>query len=161
MTNGITLGDPRLPARFWAKIKLDDRSGCWLWTATIHRNGYGQVWHRDGMKQAHRVVYAELVAPIPKSRQLDHRCRTRSCVNPSHLAPVTNKENSENRSSVNRFGNPRGVQCDEGKWFGKVTHNGRTHYTGYHDKRDDAAREVVALRNELFTNNLEDRKVTG
>lgn len=42
---------------------------------------------------AHRVVYEELVGPIPDGLMLDHLCRVRHCVNPEHLEPVTNREN--------------------------------------------------------------------
>lgn len=62
---------------------------CWVWTGAKSSNGYGNYWNRG----AHRVVYELLVGEIPKGKQLDHLCRNRSCVNPEHLEPVTQKEN--------------------------------------------------------------------
>ncbi len=101
----------KLPARFWAKV---DRGGpdracsqtgenigpCWLWTGAItpvDRGGYG-IWGAkiDGRfltQSAHRAAYIALVGPVPIGLQLDHLCRTRRCVNPAHLEPVTPKEN--------------------------------------------------------------------
>ena len=158
MKNAITFGDPRLPDRFWVKVKLDDESGCWLWTARVHHSrGYGQFSLDRTMRQAHRVAYAALVAAIPPRMQLDHRCRVRRCVNPAHLAVVTNKLNAENRPAVNANGKPRGVYRRGDKWFGLVKHNGEYHYTHFHDDQESAVVEVTALRNKIFTNNLTDR----
>jgi hypothetical protein len=38
---------------------------------------------------AHRAMYAEHMGPIPDGLVLDHLCRVKSCVNPTHLEPVT------------------------------------------------------------------------
>jgi len=67
--------------------------GCWLWTGTITRKGYGMFWPDAGGVPAHRFAYELLVGPIPDGLQLDHLCRVRHCVNPAHLEPVTSKEN--------------------------------------------------------------------
>lgn len=42
---------------------------------------------------AHRFAYERFVGTIPAGLQIDHLCRTRLCVNPAHLEPVTNREN--------------------------------------------------------------------
>lgn len=42
---------------------------------------------------AHRVAYELVVGPIPEGLEIDHLCRTRSCVRPDHLDPVTHAEN--------------------------------------------------------------------
>lgn len=80
--------------------KLDkDPNGCWIWTASIDRDGYGRFgvpgktrseWR---MFLAHRVSYETFVGPIPKGLELDHLCRVRACTNPDHLEPVTRSEN--------------------------------------------------------------------
>ena len=73
--------------------KIEKTSGCWLWTGSIDGVGYGRIWNGIKMTGAHRVVYELLVGPIPDGLQLDHLCRVRHCVNPSHLEPVTCREN--------------------------------------------------------------------
>jgi hypothetical protein len=66
---------------------------CWVWQRALMRNGYGQKWHEGRLHAAHRVYYEQIVGPIPEGMQLDHVCRTRACVNPEHLEPVTHLEN--------------------------------------------------------------------
>lgn len=83
--------------RFWSKVDKSDLGGCWLWTGhTV--DGYGRIRlgtrERDPHAYAHRVAYEFLVGPVPAGLQLDHLCRVRHCVNPDHLEPVTNRENT-------------------------------------------------------------------
>ncbi|MFB3816181.1 MAG: HNH endonuclease signature motif containing protein [Candidatus Methylomirabilales bacterium] len=63
------------------------------------------------MRPAHHVAYELYVGPIPPGKQLDHTCRVRCCVRPSHLEPVTQKENIRRgvllRPTVCRNGHPR------------------------------------------------------
>jgi hypothetical protein len=75
---------------------VDETTGCWLWGLTITRNGYGQIRanRRDGTVLAHRALYERQNGPIPEGLDLDHLCRVRHCVNPSHLEPVTRSENN-------------------------------------------------------------------
>jgi hypothetical protein len=81
--------------RFWQYVnKTDD---CWLWTgATSH--GYGNFYlPREGRTttqiQAHVFAYQTLRGPVPEGLVIDHLCRTKRCVRPDHLDPVTQQLN--------------------------------------------------------------------
>jgi hypothetical protein len=80
---------------FWAKVRVDDESGCWVWTGTRDGCGYGRIFHRASNRinaMAHRVAFEIFCGPITEET-LDHLCRNRACVNPSHLEPVSHREN--------------------------------------------------------------------
>jgi len=68
-------------------------SGCWEWTAYVGNSGYGRFWLDGKGALAHRWSYEYHVAPIPEGLFIDHLCRNKVCVNPSHLEPVTPSEN--------------------------------------------------------------------
>lgn len=89
----VKIGDPRLPARFWAKVNLND-SGCWEWTAYLAQ-GYGhfRINQPRSTPLTHRLAYETLVGPVPHGLDLDHLCRNRACCNPEHLEPVSRRVN--------------------------------------------------------------------
>jgi len=75
--------------------KIDFTQGdCWIWIGARQSRGYGSVHVRGRNQLAHRVVYEQLVGPIPPQRDVDHLCRNPSCVNPAHLEPVSHRENN-------------------------------------------------------------------
>ena len=86
-----------LEARFWAKVNKTET--CWVWTARIGEHGYGE-FNIDGKSNlAHRVSYQLAGGEIPKGMCIDHLCRVRKCIRPSHLEVVTYKENTRRGDS--------------------------------------------------------------
>lgn len=82
-----------LGARFLKHTMRETSTGCWLWTGSRQKNGYASMKVQGKTRIAHRVAYEHFVGRIPDGLHIDHRCRRRHCVNPSHLEPVTNREN--------------------------------------------------------------------
>lgn len=97
--------------RFWSKV--DTTGECWLWTSRIERSGYGRFKSSGKYHYAHRVAYGLAVGPIPDGLTIDHLCRVRNCVNPAHLEPVTQRENTLRGEGV-AARNARKTHCPQG-----------------------------------------------
>lgn len=77
--------------RFWNKV--DKSSSCWSWKAYVNRGGYGVFTINRHKILAHRVAFELVRGHISEGLVIDHLCRNRACVNPSHMEPVTQKTN--------------------------------------------------------------------
>lgn len=119
-----------LPVRLASKIQVTEETGCWLWTASTDRYGYGRC-STPGRKvaKAHRVIYALLVGD--PGEMLDHLCRVPACVNPEHLEPVTNREN-QLRGQGFVAANSNKVECINGHPFDEAN----TYYRAGSGRRD-------------------------
>lgn len=99
--------------RFWSRIERTDK--CWLWLGAKTK-GYGIIRINGRNILAHRYSYELSVGSIPTGKQLDHLCRNHSCVNPSHLEIVSNKENCLRGINLNAQ-NARKTHCKRGHPF--------------------------------------------
>lgn len=90
----MTIRKP-LRERILEKVYPEPNSGCWLWTGALTTQGYGAIAVEGTRRKrvAHRLLYEMEVGAVPPGLCLDHKCRVRSCVNPSHLEAVTLGEN--------------------------------------------------------------------
>lgn len=116
---------PNTAEDFWARV---DRSGdCWLWTGALVK-GYGRTAWQGEQRPAHRLAYELAIGPIPDGLVVDHLCRVPACVNPSHLEPVTQRENTLRGETIParnaakthcRWGHPlsgENLKMKAGKW---------------------------------------------
>ena len=88
--------------RFADKVWFGEPDDCWNWQACLASKGYGFFRVSPTWKiNAHRFAYLIWVGPIPDNCVLDHKCRNPTCVNPSHLEPVSSAEN-QRRGNVNQ-----------------------------------------------------------
>lgn len=104
------------------EINLD--TYCWDWKQSIGSSGYGRVFWDGKFYYAHRVSYELFIGPIPEGLQIDHIvCDNKACVNPFHMKPATNKDNSL-RSDSPPSRNARKTHCPQGHEYDYVKSNG-------------------------------------
>jgi hypothetical protein len=82
--------------------KVDAATGCWLWTASTNKSGYGRLGVDGKVFLAHRLAYAVAHGAIPDGMHVCHRCDTPACINPDHLFIGTNADNMLDKLSKNR-----------------------------------------------------------
>jgi hypothetical protein len=116
-----------------SRIERIPFSGCWLWMGATVQKGYGQLQIGGKFKRAHRVVFEMLRGQIPEGLNLLHHCDVPCCVNPDHLYPGTQKQNTADAIARGRFRagwhNAAKTHCSRGHEFTKA--NTGHHATGH------------------------------
>lgn len=77
--------------RFWAKVRKS--RGCWLWTGSRNRKGYGRFMWRGRVRWAHRLAYVDAHGTLDPNLLVCHHCDTPACVRPDHLFQGTQIDN--------------------------------------------------------------------
>lgn len=95
----ITVTHGPAEERFWRYVRVNEESGCWLWTGSSkgHRLKYPQFSTGQKESYAHRWSYQHFKGPIPEGLHVDHLCHQPLCVNPEHLETVTPTVNNQRR----------------------------------------------------------------
>lgn len=67
--------------------------GCWLWTKSTNKYGYGIISDSGKGIRAHRLSWVLHNGPIPEGLFVLHHCDVRLCVRPDHLFLGTHQDN--------------------------------------------------------------------
>lgn len=120
---------------------------CREWAGYVNANGYG----KSAGVLAHRAAYEAAYGPIPQALQIDHVCRNRKCVEPTHLEAVTARENLL-RGETLTAKNAAVTACPQGHPYDEANthyHRGarrcRTCRANYHTRRRAKRRAERAL----------------
>lgn len=117
---------PTVEERFWAKVDKDGPipeyaphlGNCWIWTAaTVKEYGSFVGEHAPGERgdcRAHRWIYIHVNGPIDPKDDVDHLCRVKGCVRPSHLEAVSHRENMLRSPIAQVAINARKTHCMNG-----------------------------------------------
>lgn len=110
--------NPRHFALERAETKLPTED-CIIWDGSKDGKGYGKVMFNYKSYRAHRVMYERHIGTIPEGMVIDHLCRNKSCVNPKHLEPVTQRENIHRGVGVvgSPSNNAQKTHCKRGHEF--------------------------------------------
>lgn len=82
---------PNTPERILRRL-IPGPNGCLLWPGAKWSQGYGCVRMNYVARLVHRIAFEAAHGPIPKDREIHHRCGNKLCANPDHLEAVTRRE---------------------------------------------------------------------
>jgi len=97
--------------------KWTEHGDCHLWNGPLDKDGYGTFYFRKKNRRAHRVAYYFYNGAIPDGMVIDHICKNRNCVAPSHLRCVTVAENILTNSRTVSAQNAMKTHCKNGHVF--------------------------------------------
>jgi hypothetical protein len=79
-------------------------SGCWEWTHSCAKAGYGAIKVDGVTRTVHTLSYELFVGPIPEGMFVLHRCDNRRCGLPGHLFLGTHQDNMTDAQLKGRAG---------------------------------------------------------
>lgn len=131
-----------LREHFAAYVTIRDTNECIEWEGSRQTAGYGTFTNSGTFYLAHRVTYEIHVGPIPDGHLIRHSCDNPPCVNPRHLAPGLDLDNTQDK--VERGRHPVGEKCSYAKLTAEAVLDIRKRVSDGVPRRDLAALHGVS-----------------
>ncbi len=80
--------------RLAVRSTYDPATMCLVWNGGLSRNGYAPLHVGGEQTSAHRVAWEITNGPIAEGMTVDHLCKNRACINPTHMEIVSQGENA-------------------------------------------------------------------
>ena len=99
--------DPAMRARFlrrfWNRVQVGDKNGCWLWMGSRLPSGYGRTTAVLGSRHSvhiytHRLMLVLATGPLSRGGCVLHSCDNPPCCNPRHLRRGDQYDNVRDRN---------------------------------------------------------------
>ena len=91
--NNINESDAAVKARMEAHTYFEPTTGCWIWTGTWDKDGYGKVHYQVRTIRVHQASFSLFRGRLRRGKEIDHTCNIRACWNPDHLEDVSRARN--------------------------------------------------------------------
>lgn len=102
--------EEKIILRFEAKFIPEPNTGCWIWLASRHPQGYGTFGIDGKVYYAHRVSWLIYRGDLPLGMKVCHSCDNEWCVNPEHLWLGSQAENVADSVLKGRARRPQGEE---------------------------------------------------
>lgn len=140
--------------RFWENVRKTDY--CWEWTGRKER-GAGRMWDGSRLVLSHVFSYEIHLGKISGELEIDHKCRNRGCVNPTHLRAVERWVNAQNKGvRAENTSGYKGVTLvrKTGKYLARTNlASGKRIHLGHFETPKEAAKALLEFNMErgLYT----------
>lgn len=144
-------GDPKASKTATEDMTLEQRLkfggynvtdfGCWEWSSSRFRQGYGQMKILGKSCYAHRIAYEAWVGPLPEGSVVRHKCDNPPCINPDHLELGTYQDNSNDMWERGRGADQAGEKNPRSKLTVVQVREIRSRYTGVRGQQRRLAEE--------------------
>jgi len=118
-----------LPARFWDRVEVDEKTGCWVFIGSGTSQGYVKFTEDYQHIYAHRLAAADYYGPIPEGMLALHHCDNPPCVYYEHLYIGSRQDNMDDMHLKGRHAhgeshgtalNPESIVKGEKRAFAKL-----------------------------------------